>query len=71
MGRMILLCQRKPEMNGMQFLIRISLTGQSDLQAVIQAVARGEIHPYVARLWNGEDQVLLVREALEQSLRTD
>lgn len=72
---MIISDQRMPLMNGAQFLekakaicpeaIRYLLTGYSDLEAVIQAVNKGEIHRYLTKPWNDEDLVLQVRQSLE------
>lgn len=71
---MIISDQRMPEMNGAQFFekakelcpnaIRYLLTGYSDLDAVIQAVNRGEIHRYLTKPWNDEDLLLQVRQSL-------
>lgn len=71
---MIISDQRMPEMNGAQFLekakeiqpnaIRYLLTGYSDLDAVIQAVNRGEIHRYLTKPWNDEDLLLQVRQSI-------
>jgi signal transduction histidine kinase len=65
-----------PEMSGSQFLekakkifpdaIRILMTGYSDLEAIIDAVNRGEIHRYVTKPWKDDEVVLQVREALGQ-----
>ncbi|MEJ2038228.1 MAG: response regulator [Desulfosarcinaceae bacterium] len=67
--------QRMPEMNGAQFLekakdiapnaLRFLLTGYSDMQAVMQAVNKGEIHRYLTKPWNDEDLLLHVRHSLE------
>ena len=67
--------QRMPQMNGAQFLekakeiypdaIRYLLTGYSDLEAVIQAVNKGEIHRYLTKPWNDDDLLLQVRLSLE------
>lgn len=72
---MIISDQRMPEMNGAQFLekaktiypeaVRYLLTGYSDLDAVIQAINKGEIHRYLTKPWNDEDLVLQVRQSLE------
>ncbi|MEJ2158493.1 MAG: response regulator, partial [Desulfobacteraceae bacterium] len=72
---MIISDQRMPEMNGAQFLekaksihpdaIRYLLTGYSDLDAVIDAVNKGEIHRYLTKPWNDEDLVLQVKQSLE------
>jgi response regulator RpfG family c-di-GMP phosphodiesterase len=72
---MIISDQRMPEMNGAQFLeksksicpqaIRYLLTGYSDLDAVIQAVNKGEIHRYLTKPWNDNDLLLQVAQSLE------
>jgi response regulator RpfG family c-di-GMP phosphodiesterase len=72
---MIISDQRMPVMSGAQFLekakticpeaIRYLLTGYSDMEAVIQAVNKGEIHRYLTKPWNDEDLVLQVRQSLE------
>jgi response regulator RpfG family c-di-GMP phosphodiesterase len=72
---MIISDQRMPEMNGAQFLekskaicpeaIRYLLTGYSDLEAVIQAVNKGEIHRYLTKPWNDNDLLLQVAQSLE------
>ncbi|MBE9547515.1 MAG: response regulator [Proteobacteria bacterium] len=68
--------QRMPGMTGAQFLekarkilphaMRILLTGYSDMDAIIDAVNKGEIHKYMTKPWNDEDIVLQVRHVLEQ-----
>lgn len=68
--------QRMPGMTGSEFLekakmicpdaIRFLLTGYSDMNAVIEAVNKGEIHRYLNKPWNDEDLVLQVNQALEQ-----
>jgi response regulator RpfG family c-di-GMP phosphodiesterase len=72
---MIISDQRMPEMNGAAFLekaksiypdaIRYLLTGYSDLDAVVDAVNRGEIHRYLTKPWNDDDLVLQVKQSLE------
>jgi response regulator RpfG family c-di-GMP phosphodiesterase len=72
---MIISDQRMPEMNGAKFLekskaicpeaIRYLLTGYSDLDAVIQAVNKGEIHRYLTKPWNDNDLLLQVAQSLE------
>ena len=72
---MIISDQRMPEMSGAQFLekakdicpeaIRYLLTGYSDMEAVIQAVNKGEIQRYLTKPWNDDDLVLQVRQSLE------
>jgi response regulator RpfG family c-di-GMP phosphodiesterase len=68
--------QKMPGMNGAQFLekakkifpraIRILLTGYSDMDAIVDAVNKGEIHKYLTKPWNDEDLLLQVRQSLEQ-----
>ena len=68
--------QRMPEMNGAQFLekakeifpdaIRFLLTGYSDMDAIVDAVNKGEIHRYLTKPWNDDDLLLQVRQGLEQ-----
>jgi len=68
--------QRMPGMTGSELLerakeiapdaIRILLTGFSDLEAVIDAVNRGEIHRYMTKPWNDADLLVQVRYFLEQ-----
>ncbi len=53
--------QRMPEMNGTEFLasilkthpepMRILLTGYSDIEAVIDAINKGEVYRYVTKPW--------------------
>lgn len=68
--------QRMPGMSGAEFLeqvkrirpeiIRILLTGYSDVSAIIDAVNKGEIHRYFTKPWNDEHLVMQVEQALEQ-----
>ena len=65
---------RMPGMDGAQFLaairqmhpyaLRILLTGYADISSTIAAINGGEIHRYIAKPWNDNDIVLVVREAL-------
>jgi response regulator RpfG family c-di-GMP phosphodiesterase len=66
---------RMPNMSGAEVLekirsqwpdvMRILLTGFSDLTSTIAAINRGEIYRYIAKPWNDDDIVLVVRAALE------
>lgn len=68
--------QRMPGMNGAAFLarsmdvcpdaMRFLLTGYSDMDAMVDAVNKGNIHKYLAKPWNDAEILLLVREALAQ-----
>jgi response regulator RpfG family c-di-GMP phosphodiesterase len=65
---------RMPHMDGAQFLgrfreqqpdaVRILLTGYADINATIAAINDGAIHRYIAKPWDDDDIVLVVREAL-------
>lgn len=66
---------RMPIMDGAQFLeqarqkspdtMRILLTGYADVSSTIAAINKGEIYRYVAKPWEDNDIVLLVKQALE------
>ena len=68
--------QRMPGMNGAAFLakskeifpdaIRFLLTGYSDMDAIVDAVNKGEIHRYLTKPWNDDDIILQVRQAVKQ-----
>jgi response regulator RpfG family c-di-GMP phosphodiesterase len=65
---------RMPVMDGAQFLqqvrvlqpdaVRILLTGYADITSTIAAINGGEIHRYIAKPWDDNDILLVVREAL-------
>jgi response regulator RpfG family c-di-GMP phosphodiesterase len=67
---------RMPNMDGAQFLekirqlqpqaVRILLTGYADITSTIAAINGGEIHRYIAKPWDDNDILLIVREALER-----
>ena len=67
--------QRMPEMSGSEFLekakeifpdaIRFLLTGYSDMDAIVDAINKGEIHRYFTKPWNDDDLLLQVRESLD------
>jgi response regulator RpfG family c-di-GMP phosphodiesterase len=67
---------RMPQMTGAEVLeqirgrwpdvVRILLTGYSDLNSTIDAINRGEIYRYIAKPWDDNDIVLTVRDALER-----
>lgn len=52
-------------------VVRILLTGYSDLKSTIAAINRGEINRYIAKPWNSDDIVLVVRDALEHKQLLD
>lgn len=67
---------RMPGMDGAQFLeqvrnrwphvVRILLTGYADISSTIAAINRGEIYRYIAKPWDDNDILLIVRDALER-----
>ncbi|WP_317202940.1 HD domain-containing phosphohydrolase [Janthinobacterium sp.] len=67
---------RMPEMDGAQFLaqvrqrwpdvIRLLLTGYSDIQSILDAINCGEIYRYITKPWDDNDIALVVRHALER-----
>jgi response regulator RpfG family c-di-GMP phosphodiesterase len=68
--------QRMPGMTGAQFLEgakkmfpdakRVLLTGYSDMDAIVDAINKGEIHRYLAKPWNDDDLLIQIRQILEQ-----
>lgn len=66
---------RMPNMDGAQFLeqvrqkwpdtVRILLTGYADVSSTIAAINKGEIYRYIAKPWEDNDIVLLVKQALD------
>ena len=67
---------RMPQMTGAELLeqmrgkwpdvVRILLTGYSDMTSTIAAINRGEIYRYISKPWDDNDIVLTVRDALER-----
>ncbi|MFA5074280.1 MAG: response regulator [Nitrospirota bacterium] len=65
--------QRMPEMNGAEFLekaktlvpdaARIVLTGYADIQATVDAINKGGALRYIAKPWNDQELITIVREA--------
>jgi response regulator RpfG family c-di-GMP phosphodiesterase len=67
--------QRMPKMTGVEFLssiidkfpdpIRILLTGYSDIQAVIDAVNKGQIYQYISKPWDEQHLKMVLDKAYE------
>lgn len=67
--------QRMPEMTGVQFLaeirprypdiVRILLTGYSDIEAVIGAINKGQVYRYINKPWDYENIRIALRNARE------
>lgn len=68
--------QRMPEMNGTDFLervkekfpdiIRIILTGYTEVDAITGAINKGNIYKFFLKPWNDDTLKLEIRKALEQ-----
>lgn len=66
---------RMPEMDGAQFLeqvrqhwpdtVRVLLTGYADVESTMAAINKGEIYRYIAKPWDDNDMLLLVKLAME------
>lgn len=67
---------RMPEMDGATFLrqvrdrwpdiTRILLTGYADITSTIAAINEGEIYRYIAKPWDDNEILLIVREAVDR-----
>lgn len=67
--------QRMPGMTGIEFFqelkktqpdpIRVLLTGYADINAVIDAINKGEVYRYVTKPWNGDELRNLINNAFE------
>ena len=67
--------QRMPGMTGIELLmktvplrprmVRIILTGYTDVDALVEAINCGQVYRYVAKPWNNEDLRLTVKRGLE------
>lgn len=67
--------QRMPEMSGIELIartvklrphmVRILLTGYSDVSSLIEAINCGHVYKYVTKPWDNEDLVITVGRALQ------
>jgi LytS/YehU family sensor histidine kinase len=67
--------QRMPEMTGVELfarmreshphVIRMVMTGYSDMQAIIDAINKGNIYYYITKPWKAEELRLIIDKALE------
>jgi DNA-binding NtrC family response regulator len=67
--------QRMPGMTGVELLkhtasirphiVRIILTGYTDVETLVEAINSGLVYKYVTKPWNNEDLHLTVNRALE------
>ncbi|MCT4580682.1 MAG: response regulator [Flavobacteriales bacterium] len=78
----ILTDQRMPDMTGVEFLqsvipdhpepMRILVTGYSDIQAVIDAINKGQVYKYISKPWENNYLKVAIDKALEvYSLRKE
>ncbi len=68
--------QRMPQMAGIELLkrtaalrphmVRILLTGYTDVEALVEAINCGLVHRYITKPWNNDDLKLKVARALEE-----
>lgn len=67
--------QRMPEMTGIELLkqtvllrprmVRIILTGYTDIEVLVEAINCSQVYRYVTKPWNNDDLRLTVKRALE------
>lgn len=67
--------QRMPEMSGIELMrrtarlrphmVRILLTGYTDVDSLIEAINTGHVYKYITKPWNNDDLLLTVARALE------
>jgi DNA-binding NtrC family response regulator len=67
--------QRMPEMTGIELLkntvalrprmVRMILTGYTDVDALVEAINCGQVYRYVTKPWSNDDLRLTVQRALE------
>lgn len=67
--------QRMPNMTGVEFLesilpiypkpIRILLTGYADIEAVINAINKGQVYKYITKPWDAKDLAVTILNAYE------
>jgi response regulator RpfG family c-di-GMP phosphodiesterase len=71
----VLTDQRMPETTGVEFLesiiheypdpIRILITGYADIQAVINAINKGQIYRYISKPWDEQELRIAMQNAYE------
>jgi signal transduction histidine kinase len=72
--KLIIADQRMPKMTGVEFfekasalypdIIRIILTGYSDIEAIIKAINNGKIFKYVTKPWDKDELKLIIDNAI-------
>ncbi|MDX5426470.1 MAG: response regulator [Bacteroidota bacterium] len=71
----ILTDQRMPEMTGIEFLVkvrekhpdpmRLLITGYADINAVIDAINKGQVFYYLTKPWNEDEVRIAIKNAYE------
>jgi light-regulated signal transduction histidine kinase (bacteriophytochrome) len=71
--------QKMPDVSGVEFFetilpdfphpVRILLTGYADIEAVIDAINKGQVYRYVAKPWDANELAVCVENALEKYRR--
>ena len=69
--------QRMPEMSGVDFLaqvrehypdiVRMMLTGYTEINVAVDAINRGEIYRLITKPWNDDELRATIRQAFEQA----
>lgn len=72
---LIITDQRMPDMTGIELLkrtaglrphmVRIILTGYTDVETLVEAINSGQVYKYVTKPWNNEELRLTISRALE------
>jgi signal transduction histidine kinase len=73
--QLIITDQRMPKMTGVEFLewttkdfpevIRMILTGYSDIEAIIYAINKGEVYRYITKPWDKDEMKMTIDNALK------
>jgi len=73
--KLVITDQRMPQITGVEFLanaaklypriVRMIVTGFSDVEAIIQAINKGRVYRYITKPWNREELKMVIDNALE------
>lgn len=73
--KLVITDQRMPKITGVEFLanaaelypgiIRMIVTGFSDVEAIIQAINKGRVYRYITKPWNRDELKMVIDNALE------
>lgn len=69
---------RMPQMNGVELLqalkeqcpdsIRMILSGQVDMEAVLNAINKAEVYRFIMKPWNDDDLIITIKNAIAHNL---